>query len=308
MVAIPKTTCAPRPVNHTLSEWIDTLFYLGHFLSQDYPDFEEDSLKALHSRIKGWDSPILTDAVYSYQGYNSGPRLKERVFGTLVRDGWLGYATKVSIGNRICMHRDRSPNWKFGNGRPRWAEKDVTFYWVGSTLGALNSSLYIEAAKWWSTVCGIAPEGASSSNSANVWGQGRSIDGGSGTLAWSGAPVNIYPMSQRIEQRYDTDDIRIYSDRQSAKEIAFHEIGHSLHFDGHTNDPNDIMYPSFSGPQGKIGQNEARYMEQAYGPPGTQPPPPPPPGDDPVVSWYMASVHQSGRIKTSPRFNPETWS
>lgn len=276
---------------------LQILFYFGHFVDS-FPERDRETWKAVQAEVSPTDQRYL-DAVASYQAFctceNRHP---------IKVDGDYGPITTGSLGRRFCLHPDRTVNFdcmkhEFSGGQPRWdlSRGGSIALWTDSNLGSLNSALFLEAGQWWSKECGIRVSQASGKTSSDIFAHAHRIDGNSNTLAWSFSPdrnqaIRANGGGRQLEQRYDTGDIRTFSDRQSALEIANHELGHAFHFDGHTNDTNDIMYPSFSGPQGKHGANEIRFMREAYGDPtgGT----PPTPGDP--VGNFVARVELNGKV------------
>lgn len=261
------------------------LFSLGHF--QDYVvDLSAESYAEVLRNVTRESNHDFVKAVKSYQRFCTG----------LEKDGVLGPLTAAAVSHRTCGHPDRTPNFdcvkhEFGGGQPRWVGGPVACYWSGDTLGEINLDTYLQAAEWWARDCGIEVVVASRLGTADVWAVGRFIDGMNNTLAWSFSPRNDQKVQSAggrvsVEQRFDTGDVSTYNDRQSAITIMNHEQGHAFHFDGHTDDPADVMFPSFTGPMTEHGENELQFMRQAY---PIQDPPPPDPDDEweEVARWQV---------------------
>jgi len=263
----------------TLREKLGYLFALGHFLEYE-PSLAPEAWDKVLRDVNSEGHSAFIEATESLQQFGFDVR------GTPLKvDGVYGFFTKGSHAGRFCGCPDRTPNFdclrqQFGGGQPKWVGGPIA---VGGSLnvGQANAQSHFAAAQWWQTACGIPLVHAATKAEADVWADSARIDGASNTLAWSYTPDNNQKVRsaggrRQLAQRFDTADASTYRDAQSAKEIMGHELGHAFHFDGHTNNRNDVMFPSFSGPKYRFGENEIRLIVQAYGQPGDVPDEPDP--------------------------------
>lgn len=195
-------------------------------------------------------------------------------------------------GNRLrCM----AQTWQWGAaaGLSRWAGVDVT-YSASFTLPGLTqqrtAELFDEACARWNSVCGIKLRRVQSGGNI-IPGAGR-IDGGGGTLAYSYIPGDPSPMSDQLQQVYDTAEAWT---EKFALDVFIHELGHAAGLP-HVDDPASIMYPWANGKNSGLARWEIEQMVARYGKPAPVTPPTQPPVDPPapVDSWLSAVIRFGG--------------
>ncbi|HLO16592.1 MAG TPA: matrixin family metalloprotease [Anaerolineales bacterium] len=95
-------------------------------------------------------------------------------------------------------------------------------------------------------------------------GDGDPFDGPGDVLAHASFP-NAYDKSQ-VFLHFDDDERWVNSDTQDIDllTVAAHEIGHTLGL-AHSNDPNALMYPSYSGPHRFLSADDISGVQSIYG-------------------------------------------
>ena len=185
----------------TLREKLGYLFSLGHFV--DYVnDLGYDAWEKVTRDVTSEDSPAFRDATASLQRY-AGPDAGGR---ELLVDGRYGIMTASTHRGRFCGNPDRLPLTN-PQSITRWVGGSIGV-WTENTYREFNPALYLEAAQWWSEVCGIRFHQAASKAASDIWAAVRGIDGASNTLAWSYLPDHDQKVKsaggrRQIEQRYD---------------------------------------------------------------------------------------------------------
>jgi hypothetical protein len=258
----------------TLREKLGYLFALGHFLDW-VPSLDYEAWQKVLKDVTSQDCTAFRDATASLQRY-AGPDCRGR---ELLVDGRYGFMTASTHRGRFCGCPDRLPQ-RGPEAITRWVGGSIGV-WTDSTYREFNPTLYLEAAQWWSDICGIRFHQAASKAEADIWAAVRGIDGASNTLAWSYLPghdqkVRSAGGRSQIEQRYDLEPM--FADRQGVKEVADHEIGHAAGME-HSPSKNDIMSAYYSGNKFKHGATETKWMVQRYGAVTPDVPDEPDPGD-----------------------------
>lgn len=179
-------------------------------------------------------------------------------------------------------------------GLARWQSADVAYSFAMSLPGLSAEQVaaaFDAACQSWNAVCGIRLTRAA--NGGNIRARGSRIDGSYGTLAYSYMPGDPSPMTDVLEQVYDTAEpwSQVW-----LQEVIAHEIGHAIGIDHNKTDKTALMYPYSSGSTVKpqrwdIEQAQARYGKPAPVTPPTQPPVDPP---APVDSWLSAVIRFGG--------------
>ena len=95
-------------------------------------------------------------------------------------------------------------------------------------------------------------------------GDGDSFDGPGDVLAHASYP-NPY-QDRQVFLHFDDSERWVNSATQNVDllTVAAHEIGHNLGLD-HSNDPNALMYPSYSAPRRFLGQDDIAGVQSLYG-------------------------------------------
>jgi len=113
-------------------------------------------------------------------------------------------------------------------------------------------------------------------------GDGDPFDGPGDVLAHASFP-NPYDKSQ-VFLHFDDDEQWVDSNSQDVdlETVATHEIGHTLGL-AHSDDPQALMFPSYSGPHRSLSQDDIAGIQEIYGASSAQDPAPqaPPQGATP---------------------------
>ncbi len=203
----------------------------------------------------------------------------------LLQDGWAGPVTeRVLEAPRFCALPDRL---ELGGRVCKWPSPNVTWAITGSLPGFSDLDLkdiYAEAWARWAAVCGINPTYSTNARTANVLMGSGSIDGVSGTLAWSELPCGN---PRQLEQRYDTREpwgVFDAGDNRSGKidlvRVACHEIGHVIGLD-HLRD-GALLAPTYDRRIDRPQEQDIAEARKRYGAPQRpDPAPEPTPGESP---------------------------
>ncbi len=110
-------------------------------------------------------------------------------------------------------------------------------------------------------------------------GDGDPFDGPGDVLAHASFP-NPYD-DRQVFLHFDDDERWVNSDSQNVDllTVAAHEIGHTLGL-AHSDDPNALMYPSYSGPHRFLGDDDIAGAQSLYGVASAPPPAPDVPAND----------------------------
>jgi hypothetical protein len=95
-------------------------------------------------------------------------------------------------------------------------------------------------------------------------GDGDSFDGPGDVLAHASFP-NPY-QARQVFLHFDDSERWVNSETQNVDllTVAAHEIGHTLGL-GHSDDPDALMYPSYSGPHRFLGRDDIAGVQSLYG-------------------------------------------
>jgi hypothetical protein len=178
-----------------------------------------------------------------------------------------------------------------------WDKNDITYAFENGTdqlQGETERDLIRRAFGLWSQQTPLIFTEVADTSTADIvvgWavgdhGDGDPFDGPGDVLAHASFP-NAYDNSQ-VFLHFDDDERWVDSDTRNVDllTVAAHEIGHTLGL-AHSNDPDALMYPSYSGPHRALGQDDIAGIQSIYGvgsapEPAPQAPPrgaTPPPSD-----------------------------
>ena len=156
-----------------------------------------------------------------------------------------------------------------------WSKLDLTYFFINSTdklAGDSEREVVRQAFALWAAQTPLTFTETGSANDADIligWAQGEhgdgdSFDGPGDVLAHASYP-NPYDERQ-VFLHFDDAERWVDSANQNVDllTVAAHEIGHNLGFD-HSNDPNALMYPSYSGPHRFLGADDIAGAQSLYG-------------------------------------------
>jgi len=174
-----------------------------------------------------------------------------------------------------------------------WDKSEITYAFAGGTdqlPGETEFDVIGRAFALWDEQIPLTITRVSDTSTADIvisWevgdhGDGDPFDGPGDVLAHASFP-NPYDKSQ-VFLHFDDDEHWVDSDRQNVdlETVAAHEIGHTLGL-AHSDDPNALMYPSYSGPHRSLEQDDISGVQEIYGASSLPEPPPatPAPGANP---------------------------
>ena len=155
-----------------------------------------------------------------------------------------------------------------------WNKLDITYAFVNGTNqleGDVERDLIRRAFALWSGQTELTFSEATESTADIVigWavrnhGDGDPFDGPGDVLAHASFP-NPYDNSQ-VFLHFDDDERWVDSDTRNVDllTVAAHEIGHTLGL-AHSNDPNALMFPSYSGPHRFLDDDDIAGAQSLYG-------------------------------------------
>jgi len=187
----------------------------------------------------------------------------------------------------------------------QWGKTNLTYYFANGTSkinGNIERDLIRAAFQLWADETPLTFNEVSDSAQADIiigWaegehGDGDPFDGPGDVLAHASYPS---PYQERqVFLHFDDAERWVDSNTQNVDllTVAAHEIGHNLGLD-HSNDPNALMYPSYSGPHRFLGNDDVAGVQSLYGL-AAQPaesPETPPQGATPPPSAKTAMVTAS---------------
>lgn len=157
----------------------------------------------------------------------------------------------------------------------RWDTLELAYYFVNNTEkinGDGEHELVRQAFGLWAAETPLTFTEVDDPDAANIvigWaagehGFGDPFDGPGDVLAHASYP-NPYTDGQ-VFLFFDDDERWVDSTTQNVDllTVAAHEIGHTLGL-GHSNDPDALMFPSYSGPRRFLGQDDIRGAQSLYG-------------------------------------------
>ncbi len=195
---------------------------------------------------------------------------------------------------------DQSPAIADYQAISAWDKSQITYAFAGGTdqlPGDTEFNLIDRAFALWDAQIPLTITRGTDPASADIvisWevgdhGDGDPFDGPGDVLAHASFP-NPYDKSQ-VFLHFDDDEQWVDSDSQDVdlETVAAHEIGHTLGL-AHSDDPQALMFPSYSGPHRSLSQDDIAGIQSIYGVSSAQDPapqappqgatPPPPSGQD----------------------------
>jgi len=157
----------------------------------------------------------------------------------------------------------------------RFGKLDLTYYFINGTdqlPGAEENELVREAFATWAAQSPLTFTETNDRASADIeisWetgnhGDGDPFDGPGRVLAHATFPNPF--ANRQVILHFDEDERWVNSNSQNVDllTVAIHEIGHTLGL-GHSDDPNAIMFASYSGPSRTLGTDDIAGIQALYG-------------------------------------------
>jgi hypothetical protein len=157
----------------------------------------------------------------------------------------------------------------------QWGKTSITYYFINGT-GKINGNterdLIRAAFALWADETPLTFNEVADSAQADIlvgWAEGEHGDGdpfdGPGDVLAHASYPNPY-QDKQVFLHFDDAERWVNSETQNVDllTVAAHEIGHNLGLD-HSNDPNALMYPSYSEPHRFLGQDDIAGAQSLYG-------------------------------------------
>ena len=157
----------------------------------------------------------------------------------------------------------------------QWRKTNISYFFVNGTNkinGDAERDLIRAAFKLWADETPLSFNEAADSAQADIligWAEGEHGDGdpfdGPGDVLAHASYPNPYNEKQ-VFLHFDDAERWVNSETQNVDllTVAAHEIGHNLGLD-HSNDPNALMFPSYSGPHRFLGNDDIAGVQSLYG-------------------------------------------
>lgn len=205
----------------------------------------------------------------------------------------------ASICGNFAQVNIEYAKWPGENPHLPW-HADMAAYRGSLTVDQLWEA-FRRAWAYWEAEIEIRPERVAQAQQALIRKHFASIDGSSGTLAWSYLADNT---NNPKTQRYDNGESWVIANPERPTSgidlvrVACHEIGHVLGLDHDSSTAEALMRPSYSTSIPKPTERDLQRMvglgyKRRTTPP---PPPPPPPGPTlPPVAYANGAIVIDGR-------------
>ncbi len=156
-----------------------------------------------------------------------------------------------------------------------WDKTSITYFFrngTGKIAGDREQEIIRAAFDLWAAQTPLTFTEVGSAGSADIlisWGRGDHGDGdpfdGPGDVLAHASFPNPYT-DRQVFLHFDDDErwVDSASDDIDLLTVAAHEIGHNLGFD-HSRDSDALMYPSYSGPHRRLGQDDIAGAQSVYG-------------------------------------------
>ncbi|MCC6567635.1 MAG: matrixin family metalloprotease [Anaerolineales bacterium] len=172
----------------------------------------------------------------------------------------------------------------------QWNKLEIAYFFVNGTSalsGAEEQEVVRQAFAVWAQSTPLTFTEVAGSSQADIvigWAEGEHGDGdpfdGSGDVLAHASFPNPYE-DRQVFLHFDDAERWVNSDTRNVDllTVAAHEIGHTLGL-AHSDDPNALMYPSYSGPHRFLGNDDIAGAQSLYGVASAPPPAPDVPAED----------------------------
>jgi len=184
-------------------------------------------------------------------------------------------SASTGTGYRYDNHPDADDQSSEYRALSKWGKTDIIYYFINGTekvFGDRERELVTTAFALWSEQTSLTFTETQSRQSADIvigWAEGEHGDGdpfdGPGDVLAHASYPNPYE-DRQVFLHFDDSERWVDSDTEDVDllTVAAHEIGHALGL-GHSNDPNALMFPSYSEPHRFLGRDDVAGIQSLYG-------------------------------------------